>query len=329
LAPFATDRIVAAAVRNFTAIYARQAEGRTFATAAELWGDLGMLPLSRVALAPFLAAQLSIFGWSPISKVYVREVVAAQTHANYNQPPSDISALVGLIALAPDGTTFTVANGTAALPAGLLRKSGAALWLGAPVHKVSHAAEGRWEVHVAGRHPEVFDAVLIAAPLGHAQLDVRVPGRSSPVVPKQPYQPVVTTLVRGNLSAAYFGHHPIPPGFIATTQGTTAPFRAIGTLEGASGYGRRLVKIFSRDRLPRRLLDAMFVDGRVEAEHPWLAYPHYSPPEQFADFQIAEGLYYLNGIEAGASCIEISAIAARNAAMLAAAHLRSRGSWAL
>jgi hypothetical protein len=47
----------------------------------------------------------------------------------------------------------------------------------------------------------------------------------------------------------------------------------------------------------------------------WSAYPKYDPPEQLTPFQLAPGLYYANAIETGASAIEMSAIAGRNAAL--------------
>ena len=57
---------------------------------------------------------------------------------------------------------------------------------------------------------------------------------------------------------------------------------------------------------------------------PVQAYPRFDPPEDFARWELAEGLYYPNAIENAASAMEMSALAGRNAALLAARHLRSR-----
>ena len=46
------------------------------------------------------------------------------------------------------------------------------------------------------------------------------------------------------------------------------------------------------------------------------AYPKYNAPEALGSFRVAAGLYYVNAIEAGASCIEISCIGGVNAALL-------------
>jgi len=46
----------------------------------------------------------------------------------------------------------------------------------------------------------------------------------------------------------------------------------------------------------------------------------FHPPEQFAAFELAEGLYYNNAFENAASALEIAAIAGKNSALLAASH---------
>lgn len=60
-------------------------------------------------------------------------------------------------------------------------------------------------------------------------------------------------------------------------------------------------------------------------EHSWHAYPHFNPPEQFAPFQLAPGVYYNNAWENAASAMEMSAISAYNNALLVAQHLKAIG----
>ena len=50
----------------------------------------------------------------------------------------------------------------------------------------------------------------------------------------------------------------------------------------------------------------------------------FHPPESFSSFELAEGLYYNNAIETAASAMEMSLIAAKNNAMLAADYLGSQ-----
>lgn len=54
----------------------------------------------------------------------------------------------------------------------------------------------------------------------------------------------------------------------------------------------------------------------------WEAYPHFSPPERFQPFKLAPGLYLNNAWENSASAMEMSAVAAKNCALLIARHLR-------
>ena len=53
----------------------------------------------------------------------------------------------------------------------------------------------------------------------------------------------------------------------------------------------------------------------------WLAYPHFSPPERFQPFKLTEGLYLNNAWENAASAMEMSAVAAKNCALLIVQHL--------
>ena len=58
----------------------------------------------------------------------------------------------------------------------------------------------------------------------------------------------------------------------------------------------------------------------------WKAYPHFSPPERFPPFQLVPGLYLNNAWENAASAMEMSAVAAKNCALLVAQHFRSMNS---
>ena len=53
----------------------------------------------------------------------------------------------------------------------------------------------------------------------------------------------------------------------------------------------------------------------------WLAYPQFDPPERFQPFRLAEGLYLNNAWENAASAMEMSAVAAKNCALLIAQQL--------
>lgn len=188
-----------------------------------------------------------------------------------------------------------------------------------------------------------YDAVIIAAPLRESGISLEgldgTTGNSNPRegVPGDTidYQTVYTTYVKAKLRQEYFnapsGAHAAEqrdvqgaseagelPGFIGTTEGSTAGFSCIGTLNASiDGEGTRLMKLFSRQKLSPELLERVFVDAEVPAEERWKAYPVFRVPErEEGRMRLAAGLYYLNAFEAGASCVEVAAVAARNIAAL-------------
>ena len=82
-----------------------------------------------------------------------------------------------------------------------------------------------------------------------------------------------------------------------------------------------LFKLFSTDPLEEEALKQIFSHHTVIASFPWYAYPRFRPPEQFAPFRLADGLFYSNAMENAASCMEISAVSAVNSALLVQKYL--------
>ncbi len=88
------------------------------------------------------------------------------------------------------------------------------------------------------------------------------------------------------------------------TETADTPFSVISPLQRLDD-GKTLYKLFS-ERPVRHLLHDMFADVRVVAEHKWAAYPRFAPPEQFAPFTLAPGIFYNNAWEnAGARALAI------------------------
>ena len=75
-------------------------------------------------------------------------------------------------------------------------------------------------------------------------------------------------------------------------------------------------KIFSQRALTKEELDDMFAHREETKVIDWLAYPKYSTHMQhhLGNFTLYDGLYHLNAIEWAASAMEMSVIAAKNAA---------------
>lgn len=164
------------------------------------------------------------------------------------------------------------------------------------------------------------------------------------------YQTVYTTYVRGNPKPEFFKscHHKHPhatcrgpkniPEIILTSENSDTAFSCVGTFwkpaeystEHSSEYSgtrppARLSKLFSVGPLNDMQVEEMFDEPKIVAQKFWKAYPKFVPPEvEEGRMQLAPGLYYTNALEAGASCIEIAAVAARNVAMLIDRELKDR-----
>jgi Prenylcysteine lyase len=196
LSPFATDRLVQKAVHRFGRIYGLQRSGTSFDTSAELWRALDLDWATNITLASYLmSAYPSVFGVPLITERYINEVAAALTRVNYNQSPQLMSALAGLIGLAPDDTTFMVQGGMSQVAQGLLKLSNTTVHLSARVTRVArplalHGAQQHrhWKVQVAagGNSTEQhdFDIVVIATPMSTSGIQVQGAPKGWP--PPQP-----------------------------------------------------------------------------------------------------------------------------------------------
>jgi hypothetical protein len=331
--------------RKFNRIYDIQAKGTHFDSSADLWQAMGLRNFTTIPLADFLHNTYTKWGVHLISKPYIDEIVGVLSRANYNQPPSTITALAGLVAMASDGAAFQIANGTSQIPAGLLKLSRATVHTYTRVVGVRPAKEAmlglkkelqrvlasntgeedgnrcshKWHVDTAWTAipPKTFDAVVIAAPMETA--DLQVEGAPKKWPPPQPYKTVYTTFIRGELDPEYFKMKPGAeiPDFIGTVEGSTAPFQSLNRVAENPEGPQAVFKTFTGEDVRKRLLNEVFKPGaEIVAERRWAAYPHFQAPETLGPFRVNCGLYYTNAIEAGASCIEISAIAGVNAARL-------------
>ena len=111
-------------------------------------------------------------------------------------------------------------------------------------------------------------------------------------------------------------------GAIMVTERASSPFSSLAPTRSFAD-GTILFKLFSTDRLSKATLEAIFEEHTTVGVFPWLAYPVFQPPEQFAPFKLADKLFYNNAWENGASCMEMSAISAMNSALLVQKALNS------
>lgn len=138
----------------------------------------------------------------------------------------------------------------------------------------------------------------------------------------------MATFVHGRLNASFFGYRD-PSAFhlgaIFTTENPKLFINSVGIVSPVENRGSEekpplqsaVWKIFSREVLTKEQLNLLFSSYDSVKVKKWLAYPHYSPPNEFPAIILHDNIYYLNGIEWAASAMEMSSIAAKNAALLA------------
>ncbi|XP_054442787.1 prenylcysteine oxidase 1 isoform X2 [Pteronotus mesoamericanus] len=177
-------------------------------------------------------------------------------------------------------------------------------------------------------HSNFYDIVLVATPLNQKMSNITFLNFDPPIEEfHQYYQHIVTTLIKGKLNSTTFTSRALEKfdlSTILTTDNSDLFINSIGIVSSVkndnpqpSADGAYVWKIFSHETLTKEQILKLFLSHEYVTKQQWLAYPHYKPPEKSPSIILHDQLYYLNGIESAASAMEMSAIAAHNAALLA------------
>ncbi|BDA40407.1 Prenylcysteine oxidase [Coccomyxa sp. Obi] len=315
-------------LQRFLKLYALQAEGKAFGTPEELLQAVDLYNLTQRNFRDEIQDRI---GTSAAADLFAKEFVAGINRIQYNQG-NDINALAGMVSLLPtiDGRLFRIKGGNRLLPERLIRAVNASLHQGVRVTRVHRSQDGLFTLHhksssadelVKGRR---YAAVLVATPLELTHLEIT--GFKVPHMPVRKYQTTVTTFVEGRLRPDHFGVEALPRGeYVMVSEDAQTPFSVIGPQKDLLN-GLRIYKLFSKQPLANATVTAIFANLTVLSSREWKAYPHFSPPERFPPFQLAPGLYLNNAWENAASAMEMSAVAAKNCALLIAQYLRSMSS---
>lgn len=185
----------------------------------------------------------------------------------------------------------------------------------------------------SGSAHSLYDIVVIATPLHLGKSDITFSGFSPPIPSHYPgrYHQTVSTLVHGLLNVSYLGTTEQPSEFmvsdVLTTDSKGSIINSLSSIDPVhipAGYKRlpasqvKVWKVFSPQPLSQEQLKRMFLSWDSVSATPWLAYPAYRPPHRRTPpFILHDRLYYLNAVEWAASAMEMSAISARNVALLA------------
>jgi prenylcysteine oxidase / farnesylcysteine lyase len=250
-----------------------------------------------------------------VSQALIDEVVAPITRTIYTQNAdlggfAGVSSLIGVYS----GETYSLAEGNSTLPVHLVEASNAAVKLGQKVRRIEKTPEGSYWVY-AGEGKAVFDAVIIAAPFGLA--DIEFNGISLPDWLFSPYRTVYRRVMQGVFDPNYFGlkGSADPPAIVLTTKDADPITQfSIQRLDN----GESLVTVSSPEPISDEVFNGVFKNGGVTVlEHCWkAAYPVFKPVTNLPPSRIDKGLFYVNAVEPSVSSMETSALSALNAVQM-------------
>ncbi|KAM9069742.1 prenylcysteine oxidase 1 isoform X1 [Sarcophilus harrisii] len=274
------------------------------------------------------------------SEKFLNEIVTPAMRVNYGQSTS-INGFVGAVSLSgTDSGLWSVEGGNKRVCEELLQFSKALLISGSVMHIEEKARmtqtggpKKAYEVTYktdSGINKDLYDIVLVATPLNRKMSNITFLNFDPPIPEfHQYYHHLVTTFVHGRLNASFFGLMATDslhltdilttdnPNLFINSISQVSPVKREADLQSKPATGSAVWKIFSSEFLTKEQLNLLFASHDSVQEKEWLAYPHYKPPEKCPPIILHDRIYYLNGIEWAASAMEMSAIAAHNAALLA------------
>uniref|UniRef100_H0WQN5 Prenylcysteine oxidase 1 n=1 Tax=Otolemur garnettii TaxID=30611 RepID=H0WQN5_OTOGA len=251
-----------------------------------------------------------------------------------------VSLLTGAVSLsASDSGLWAVEGGNKLVCSGLLQASKSNLISGSVMYieeKTRTKQKGNptkmYEVVYQTRsetHSDFYDIVLVATPLNRKMSNITFLNFDPPIQEfHQYYEHIVATLVKGELNSSLFSSRALDNfglSTILTTDNSDLFINSLGIMSSIrqtespqpSTDGTYVWKMFSPETLTKAQILKLFLSYDYAVKKPWLAYPHYEPPQKCPSIILHDRLYYTSGIECAASAMEMSAIAGYNAALLA------------
>ncbi|XP_073507432.1 prenylcysteine oxidase 1-like isoform X2 [Phyllobates terribilis] len=273
-----------------------------------------------------------------VSQRFIDDVISAVMKASYGQSVA-IPALVGAMSLAgAQGNMWAVEGGNKLVCSGLLKLTKANV-IHARVTAVSlHSTEKKhlYEVQYEQEGTlgsDYYDLVIVAAPLHKAGYPISFLNlQPSLPEPMGSYHRVVSSIVHGYLNSSYFGFADpklFPFSSILSMDTPDAVFHSLESLcpvNVSVGFRRKppqeaaVWRVLSQRPLDRKELKTLFKSYYSVQVIEWQAFPSYATAgssKPLPPIILHDGLYYLNGAEWAASSVEMSAVAAKNVALLA------------
>ncbi|OCT88591.1 prenylcysteine oxidase-like [Xenopus laevis] len=318
-------------MEKFMRIYKYQAHEYAFSTTEELLRSLGGEHFVNMTQKS-VAESLQGIG---VSQRFIDDVISAVIRASYGQSVA-IPALVGAMSLAgTPGNMWAIEGGNKLVCSGLLKMTKANVIHGKVIAICLHNSEKRpvYEVQYEQEDSigsDFYDLVIIAAPLHKAGYPISFLNFQLPIQqPNGTYHRVVSSVVHGYLNSSFFGF-PDPKLFpfssILSVESPDSSFHSLESLcpvNVSVGFRRKppqeaaVWRVLSAHPLDRKELKTLFKSYYSVQVVEWQAFPSYGSSQSLPQIIMHDGLYYLSGVEWAASSVEMSAVAAKNVALLA------------
>lgn len=256
-----------------------------------------------------------------VSETYYKQFLQSFTRVNYAQNLDQIHAIGALVSLAA-GDARQIQGGNWQIFDRMAREANATLQLNTGINSATKLSDGKWSL-AYGDSVSVFDKIIIAAPFHSANITFS----KSYSVPDVEYVDLFVTIFTSNetLSPSYFGKEEgtkIPGTILTTVPLSASPnlkFFSVAIHEYLEDTGDYVFKIFSPEKFINQDLASLFSENaNISWVHrkEWRSYPYIRPLENFPDFELDDGLYYLNTMETLMSTMETSALVGANVAAL-------------
>lgn len=257
--------------------------------------------------------------------------------------PSIIVSTLGAVSLAgSQGGLWSVEGGNWKVCKGLLLSSKTTLYMNTRIKEVvKNTGKSVEEVYYTlkgeGQIPSKrYDILIVAAPFEIPDYFFDCKDCKNWPSSKRlgKFWRTIASFVRGHVNLTHFGFETTyeVPDVIGTSENLKNYFNSIGKQSPCENRTKLdleetpVRKVFSRSDVSASQLNELFSQVDEMKVVSWLAYPHYTPPEKFWSFVLDDGVFYINAIERSASAMEMSAISAKNAALLAHHYLTARAS---
>ena len=335
------ELLVRSMLSKFTSIYRKQGNSQAFATVPDMLKAMGgedMYKLTQISAEDYFIGKLGL------SEKLVKELVTSALYIIYGQNAqvNAFTALASLIAM-QDRSLWSVVGGNRKISESVLEASGgifherevSAIRRMERDGKVSYVVQTEGSTPSTGESTNEFDVVIVANPLNVSNISFEnFPMPIYTEASTTPYQRTVVTLIKGKPNPSFYGLNSCKtiPNFILTTdlQGCPVQFNGVhlhipseASQSDAplSQESAQVWRVSTPKPLTREEKQLMFETIEDEVTIDWQAYPKYNPPEEFPPFILDDGVFYINGIEKAASAMEMSAIGAKNVALLAREYL--------